>query len=141
MVRGERGRRGERIRSGRARTTSEDERKRAWVCYDEGAILGRPVLTTCDVEENLENNMLIWYATGYGGRRSYSRLGRVISCGVRITRVVQAIAQVLLLDQEKTTDENTAITFLAQWHPLIQPQRSDLRPEYIHHEGPGGSRF
>ncbi|KAL1590393.1 hypothetical protein WHR41_00834 [Cladosporium halotolerans] len=23
-----------------------------------------------------------------------------------------------------------AITFLAQWHPLIQPQRGDLRPEY-----------
>jgi V-type H+-transporting ATPase subunit e len=23
-----------------------------------------------------------------------------------------------------------AITFLAQWHPLIAPERSDLRPEY-----------
>ena len=23
-----------------------------------------------------------------------------------------------------------AITFLAQWHPLIAPQRNDLRPEY-----------
>ncbi|RMY57752.1 hypothetical protein D0865_02966 [Hortaea werneckii] len=25
---------------------------------------------------------------------------------------------------------NTAITFLAQWHPLIVPERGDLRPEY-----------
>lgn len=24
----------------------------------------------------------------------------------------------------------TAITFLAQWHPLITPERNDLRPEY-----------
>ncbi|KAF1813203.1 hypothetical protein P152DRAFT_395603, partial [Eremomyces bilateralis CBS 781.70] len=24
-----------------------------------------------------------------------------------------------------------AITFLAQWHPLIVPQRNDLRPEYL----------
>ncbi|TKA79069.1 hypothetical protein B0A55_02510 [Friedmanniomyces simplex] len=24
-----------------------------------------------------------------------------------------------------------AITFLAQWHPLISPQRADLRPEYV----------
>ena len=23
-----------------------------------------------------------------------------------------------------------AITFLAQWHPLIAPERADLRPEY-----------
>ncbi|KAK8210103.1 H(+)-transporting V0 sector ATPase subunit e [Zalaria obscura] len=29
-----------------------------------------------------------------------------------------------------------AITFLAQWHPLIAPKRSDLRPEFVHHEGP-----
>ncbi|KAH0284429.1 hypothetical protein M436DRAFT_79790 [Aureobasidium namibiae CBS 147.97] len=27
-----------------------------------------------------------------------------------------------------------AITFLAQWHPLIQPQRGDLRPEYVHRD-------
>ncbi|KAL2153224.1 hypothetical protein VTH82DRAFT_4379 [Thermothelomyces myriococcoides] len=26
-----------------------------------------------------------------------------------------------------------AITFLAQLHPLIEPRRSDLRAEYIHH--------
>jgi phosphoribosylcarboxyaminoimidazole (NCAIR) mutase len=26
--------------------------------------------------------------------------------------------------------QTTAITFLAQWHPLIAPQRNDLRPEY-----------
>ncbi|KAF2455195.1 ATPase, V0 complex, subunit E1/e2 [Lineolata rhizophorae] len=26
------------------------------------------------------------------------------------------------------------ITFLAQWHPLIVPRRSDLRPEIINHE-------
>ncbi|KAL2140036.1 hypothetical protein VTI28DRAFT_4313 [Corynascus sepedonium] len=26
-----------------------------------------------------------------------------------------------------------AITFLAQLHPLIEPRRSDLREEYIHH--------
>ncbi|KAK3487721.1 ATPase, V0 complex, subunit E1/e2 [Neurospora hispaniola] len=26
-----------------------------------------------------------------------------------------------------------AITFLAQLHPLIEPRRSDLRKEYIHH--------
>ncbi|GAB7355880.1 hypothetical protein MBLNU459_g6534t1 [Dothideomycetes sp. NU459] len=34
-----------------------------------------------------------------------------------------------------------AITFLAQWHPLINPIRSDLRPEHTHHEGAGGQRF
>ncbi|EME79700.1 uncharacterized protein MYCFIDRAFT_37797, partial [Pseudocercospora fijiensis CIRAD86] len=34
-----------------------------------------------------------------------------------------------------------AITFLAQWHPLISPERNDLRPEF--NQGPvkGGSRF
>ncbi len=26
-----------------------------------------------------------------------------------------------------------AITFLAQLHPLIEPRRSDLRKEFIHH--------
>ncbi|EAQ88085.1 ATPase, V0 complex, subunit E1/e2 [Chaetomium tenue] len=26
-----------------------------------------------------------------------------------------------------------AVTFLAQLHPLIEPRRSDLRKEYIHH--------
>ncbi|KAK4103660.1 hypothetical protein N658DRAFT_505325 [Parathielavia hyrcaniae] len=26
-----------------------------------------------------------------------------------------------------------AITFLSQLHPLIEPRRSDLRQEYIHH--------
>lgn len=26
-----------------------------------------------------------------------------------------------------------AITFLAQWHPLIVPRRGDLRPEYARH--------
>ncbi|TKA68047.1 hypothetical protein B0A49_08587 [Cryomyces minteri] len=31
-----------------------------------------------------------------------------------------------------------AITFLAQWHPLITPKRGDLRPELINHEGPSG---
>lgn len=25
-----------------------------------------------------------------------------------------------------------AITFLAQWHPLIVPRRGDLRPEFAH---------
>ncbi|KAH8804802.1 ATPase, V0 complex, subunit E1/e2, partial [Xylogone sp. PMI_703] len=25
-----------------------------------------------------------------------------------------------------------AITFLAQWHPLIAPRRGDLRPEFAH---------
>lgn len=29
-----------------------------------------------------------------------------------------------------------AITFLAQWHPLIVPERSDLRPEF--NGGPKG---
>lgn len=29
-----------------------------------------------------------------------------------------------------TNGDVLAITFLAQWHPLIQPQRGDLRPEY-----------
>ncbi|RMZ23558.1 hypothetical protein D0859_12410 [Hortaea werneckii] len=29
-----------------------------------------------------------------------------------------------------SADNNTAITFLAQWHPLIVPERGDLRPEY-----------
>ncbi|KAK8207524.1 ATP synthase subunit H-domain-containing protein [Phyllosticta capitalensis] len=31
-----------------------------------------------------------------------------------------------------------AITFLAQWHPLINPRRSDLRPEL---EGSAAVRF
>ncbi|KAF2721412.1 hypothetical protein K431DRAFT_312488 [Polychaeton citri CBS 116435] len=31
-----------------------------------------------------------------------------------------------------------AITFLAQWHPLIQPERNDLRPQYIN--GPAEGR-
>ncbi|KAL2356393.1 ATP synthase subunit H-domain-containing protein, partial [Cryomyces antarcticus] len=31
-----------------------------------------------------------------------------------------------------------AITFLAQWHPLITPKRGDLRPGLINHEGPSG---
>jgi hypothetical protein len=26
-----------------------------------------------------------------------------------------------------------AVTFLSQLHPLIEPRRSDLRKEYIHH--------
>jgi V-type H+-transporting ATPase subunit e len=26
-----------------------------------------------------------------------------------------------------------AVTFLAQLHPLIEPRRSDLRKEFIHH--------
>lgn len=30
-----------------------------------------------------------------------------------------------------------AITFLAQWHPLINPERNDLRPEY--NNGPAKS--
>ncbi|KAK5111645.1 hypothetical protein LTR62_004750 [Meristemomyces frigidus] len=29
------------------------------------------------------------------------------------------------------------ITFLAQWHPLIVPERADLRPEYVN--GPAKS--
>ena len=34
----------------------------------------------------------------------------------------------------------TAITFLAQWHPLISPQRKDLRPEF--NQGPAaGNSF
>ena len=32
--------------------------------------------------------------------------------------------------QAKVTDDLAAITFLAQWHPLIAPERADLRPEY-----------
>jgi hypothetical protein len=31
-----------------------------------------------------------------------------------------------------------AITFLAQWHPLIAPERADLRPEY--NQGPVASK-
>ena len=30
-----------------------------------------------------------------------------------------------------------AITFLCQWHPLIVPERNDLRPEYVN--GPAGN--
>ncbi|KAL3466316.1 V-type proton ATPase subunit E [Aspergillus heterothallicus] len=26
-----------------------------------------------------------------------------------------------------------AITFLAQWHPLIAPRRADIRPEHVPH--------
>jgi len=33
-------------------------------------------------------------------------------------------------DQEQAADDLIAITFLAQWHPLISPERNDLRPEY-----------
>ncbi|KAK4629013.1 V-type proton ATPase subunit e [Fulvia fulva] len=29
-----------------------------------------------------------------------------------------------------------AITFLAQWHPLINPERKDLRPEFNRVPGP-----
>lgn len=35
----------------------------------------------------------------------------------------------------------TAITFLAQWHPLINPERNDLRPEYQNGPIKSGSRF
>lgn len=31
---------------------------------------------------------------------------------------------------EKGTDQETAITFLAQWHPLIQPRMTGLRKGY-----------
>lgn len=34
--------------------------------------------------------------------------------------------------------ELVAITFLAQWHPLIAPERADLRPEY--NQGPVASK-
>lgn len=34
-----------------------------------------------------------------------------------------------------------AITFLAQWHPLIVPERNDLRPEYNNGPVKGGSLF
>ncbi|RDW92044.1 V-type proton ATPase subunit e-like protein [Coleophoma crateriformis] len=30
------------------------------------------------------------------------------------------------------TDLDIAITFMAQWHPLIVPRRGDLRPEFAH---------
>ncbi|EON66155.1 hypothetical protein W97_05398 [Coniosporium apollinis CBS 100218] len=30
-----------------------------------------------------------------------------------------------------------AVTFLAQWHPLIRPERGDLRPRVVDH-GPDG---
>lgn len=33
------------------------------------------------------------------------------------------------VEHEKLT-ASVAITFLAQWHPLINPERNDLRPEY-----------
>jgi len=33
---------------------------------------------------------------------------------------------------------SVAITFLAQWHPLIAPERADLRPEY--NQGPVASK-
>lgn len=39
--------------------------------------------------------------------------------------------------QEGVANRTTAITFLAQWHPLIVPERSDLRPEF--NGGPKGS--
>ncbi|KAM0712109.1 hypothetical protein Q7P37_011203 [Cladosporium fusiforme] len=34
------------------------------------------------------------------------------------------------LEGTTRSNKSTAITFLAQWHPLIMPQRNDLRPEY-----------
>ena len=34
------------------------------------------------------------------------------------------------LRRKRANSQTTAITFLAQWHPLIAPQRNDLRPEY-----------
>ncbi|WPG99284.1 Hypothetical protein R9X50_00209700 [Acrodontium crateriforme] len=34
-----------------------------------------------------------------------------------------------------------AITFLAQWHPLIVPERTDLRSQYNGGPSPSGSRF
>ncbi|KAF1819676.1 uncharacterized protein K489DRAFT_434388 [Dissoconium aciculare CBS 342.82] len=34
-----------------------------------------------------------------------------------------------------------AITFLAQWHPLIVPERSDLRPEFNGGPVKGSSLF
>jgi hypothetical protein len=33
------------------------------------------------------------------------------------------------LEEPMLTDLLSAITFLAQWHPLIVPERSDLRRE------------
>lgn len=38
-------------------------------------------------------------------------------------------------------DVVTAITFLAQWHPLIVPERSDLRPEYVNGPAKGSGRL
>ena len=32
---------------------------------------------------------------------------------------------------EKTTDCDAAITFLAQWHPLIEPRMTALRSGYV----------
>lgn len=34
-----------------------------------------------------------------------------------------------------------AITFLAQWHPLMTPERNDLRPEYVNGPAKSGSMF
>jgi len=34
------------------------------------------------------------------------------------------------LERNKKTDYEIAITFLAQWHPLIQPRMTGLKPGY-----------
>ncbi len=34
-------------------------------------------------------------------------------------------------DGIKLMDE-TAIVFLAQWHPLIKPANANLRPQFVH---------
>ncbi|KAH9824459.1 putative vacuolar (H+)-ATPase subunit e isoform B [Teratosphaeria destructans] len=39
------------------------------------------------------------------------------------------------------TWRHTAITFLAQWHPLIVPERNDLRPEYANGPVKPSGRF
>ncbi|RMY64586.1 hypothetical protein D0863_09714 [Hortaea werneckii] len=55
----------------------------------------------------------------------------------RSTLILSAWSCWLMWDAEVVTGigtsqltMNTAITFLAQWHPLIVPERGDLRPEY-----------
>lgn len=75
-----------------------------------------------------------------GDLLSFCRPGVAISCGVSRRRYGYQ-EQTVFFFEEAGADSGvtTAITFLAQWHPLINPIRSDLRPENTHQEGLGGA--
>lgn len=63
----------------------------------------------------------------FGEARWYFHLLVVTLCGVCPIHFEQMKFLIKLIICDRV-----AITFLAQWHPLIAPRRGDLRPEFAH---------